>query len=180
MELSETLISSSSAFLSSLAGILDVSLNIFILGGVFIAVFLYAFFGSKKAMIASLFALIFTGFLFLMFPYWGLLETESEVSGGVKDISIKTGALVGFFFVIRFAIRHSVRGNYCIERSRKFAEMLGLSFAASGLILIYGYRFISLSEFFPLSPEITDFLTSPQAFFWWLVGALAVVYFFSD
>ena len=180
MEFPSALISSPEELLSSLAGILNISLNIVVLGGVFTAVFLYALFSNKKAMTASLFSLIFTGFLFLMFPYWGLLETQAGSFETGQDIYMRAGVLAGIFFAIRFAIRQSVRGNYGYERSRKFAEMLGLSFAASGLLLMYGYQFIALSEFYQLSPQITDFLIAPQALFWWLVGSLAIVYFFSD
>ena len=180
MEFPEAFFSSPSALLASVTGILHVSLGIFTLGAIFLAVFLYALFAEKKAMVATAFALIFSGFLFMMFPYWGLLDSQSDAFGGQKDIYLKAGVLAVIFLAVRFAIRHSVRGNYAYERSRKIADALGLSLVTSGLILIYGYRFTSLSEFYPLSPEITGFLVAPQAFFWWLVGVLVVVYFFSD
>ncbi len=180
MEFPSALISFPDTLLSSVAGIVDVSLDILVVGGVFAAVFLYALFTSKKGMIASLFALVFTGLIFLMVPYWGLLETQSGISGGLKDIYLKAGVLAGIFCAVRFAIRHSVRGNYWDDRSRKLADIFCLSLSASGLLLIYGYRFTAVSELYPLSPYITDFITAPQTFFWWLVGAIAVVYFFSD
>ena len=180
MELPEALLSSPAALLSSLEGILDLSLDILVLGGVFAGVFVYALFSSKKSLVASLFALIFAGILFLAFPYWNLLETQSDALGVWRDISLKAGILAGIFCLVRFAIRHSVRGSYWNEKPRKLADTLSLSLATSGLLLIYGYRFTAVSEFYPLSTEITGFLTDPQAFFWWLVGALAVVYFFSD
>ncbi len=179
MEFPKELLTSPPTLLSSFAGVFDISLDILVIGSIFAVISLYALFSSKKAMVATLFALIFTGFFSLLFPYWGLLETQSGASDA-KDIYIKAGVLLGIFFAVRFAIRHSVRGNYPYERSRKIAGALGLSLATSGLLLLYGYRFTSLSEFYPLSPEITGFLMAPQTFFWWLVGALAVVYFFSD
>lgn len=179
-KLPEAFFSSPADLLASLQGVFDVSLSVLVIGGVFAAVFLYALFGSKKAMVSSLFALVFTGFLFLMFPYWGLLESQQGALGTNADIYVKIGALAIFFIAARFAVGSSVRGNYRYEKSHKVMEIIGLSIAVSGLLLIYGYQFTALAGLYPLSPAVSGFLTAPQTFFWWLVGSLFIVYLSSD
>src|SRR3989338_5166517 len=124
--------------------------------------------------------LVFSGFLFSVFPYWDLV-TNASGTGSVPPSSlyIKGGILMVFFFFARFAMGHSTRGVYAYETTKRWLNIFGLSFVTSGILFTYICRFLEAHEIYSISSPLLFIIASPGALFWWPLSALAVVYFFS-
>ena len=98
-----------------------------------------------------------------------------------NELYANIGVFAVLFFLLFFAIRHSVRAGYFEDGSRKLPNALGLSVATSGLIAVYAYQFTPLGELYPVSSSFfAPLIMSPAAPFWWLAGAFLVVFIFSD
>lgn len=162
-------------------GILGVPASALLLGGLFIGILAYALFVGKKMMLASLFSVIFAGFLFSVFPYREMIATSLGEGNPQNELYANIGVFAVLFLLSFFAIRHSVRAGYFDDKSRKLPNALGLALAASGLLFVYAYQFTSLGDLLPMPlPYLAPLIMSPQALFWWLAGSFLVVYLFSD
>ena len=169
------------SILASLLGVLGASLVIVLGAGVFLGIFMYAMWAGKKAMTASLLALVFSGFLFSVFPYWNLVTNASDTGSlPLSSLYIKGGILAVFFLLARFAMGHSTRGVYAYETTKRWLNIFGLSFVTSGVLFTYVCQFLRAHEIYSVSSSLLFIIASPGALFWWPLSALAVVYLFSD
>ncbi|MBI1998986.1 MAG: hypothetical protein HYS73_01455 [Parcubacteria group bacterium] len=163
------------------SGFFDVPMSAFLLGGLFIGVFALALFAGKKKMLAVLFSTIFAGFLFSVLPYREMIAASLGDGSQQNELYADIGVFAALFFLLFFAVRHSVRAGYFEDGSRKLSNAIGLSVATSGLIAVYAYQFTPLGDIYPLPiPYLAPLIVSPSAPFWWLAGAFLVVYLFSD
>ncbi|MBI3020100.1 MAG: hypothetical protein HYY60_02140 [Parcubacteria group bacterium] len=163
------------------SGFLGVPMSAFLLGGLFVGVFALALFAGKKKMLAVLFSVIFAGFLFSVFPYREMIAASLGDGNQQNELYANIGVFAAIFFLLFFAIRHSVRAGYFEDGSRKLPNTLGLSVATSGIIAVYAYQFTPLGELYPISSSfLAPLIMSPSAPFWWLAGAFLVVFLFSD
>lgn len=162
-------------------GVLGVPASALLLGGLFVGILAYALFVGKKMMLASLFSVIFAGFVFSVFPYREMIAVSVGEGNPQNELYANIGVFAVLALLVFFAIRHSVRAGYFEDGSRKLPHALCLSVITSGLLLVYAYQFTSLRELNPISSSfIAPLITAPQALFWWLAGGFLVVYLFSD
>lgn len=162
-------------------GILGISFHALLFGGIFIGILAYALFVGKKVMLATLFSIIFAGFLFSVFPYREMIAASAGEGNPQNELYANIGVFAVLFLLSFFAIRHSVRAGYFDDKSRKLPNALGLALAASGILSVYAYQFTSLGDLYPVPlPYLAPLVMSPQAPFWWLAGSFLVVYLFSD
>lgn len=173
--------STASSSASVLAGVLNTSRDILVLAGIFAGIFFYCLWAGKKATLASLFALIFAGLLFVMFPYWNLITTPpAGVEDATDGLWMKGGVFLALFLAVRFAVHGSVRGIFAEEKAKKWLEAFLLTTVFFGLGMVYAYQLIALSAFYPLPAPIAFLIIAPPALFWWPIAAFVVAYLFSE
>lgn len=162
-------------------GFLGIPASALLFGGLFVGILAYALFVGKKMMLASLFSVIFAGFLFSVFPYREMIAASVGEGNPQNELYANIGVFAALLLLLFFAIRHSVRAGYFEDGSRKLPHALCLSVVASGLLSVYAEQFTSIGELYPISsPYIAPLIMAPQALFWWLAGGFLVVYLFSD
>ncbi len=137
-------------------------------GGVLLAISMRA--GKSRAaaiIVAAYVALL----IFTYFPY-----TES-ISGLLErpfgDIAVFCLAWIFSYLGVKGL------GNdyYSFEVSAGWLSGIILSVLGTGFIASVFYHQLSLGMVAPLSEIIRPFLYFPNAFFWWLVGGIAAVFF---
>lgn len=143
-----------------------------IIGFGFIAIgFFYGISAGRAKLIAVLFALYVSGFLFENFYYLGTL-----VKGRNPIEEFLFRAFIFFVLVIAMTVLFSkvlAREDY---GDKTWWKALVLSFASTGLLFSFIFHLFPIKSLFTFSPLVQFLFVSNKAFFWWLVLPLVALF----
>lgn len=143
---------------------------------VFIAIgFFYGIYAGKEKLIALLFSLYVSGFLFDNFYY---LDRLIKNKNALLDIFLLRGIIFIALVVILFILFSKIVAGSHAGGVDAWWKTLILSFMASGLLFSYIFHLFPSREIFTFSPMIKSLFASDNAFFWWITLPLVALFWF--
>ncbi len=140
----------------------------------FVAIgFFYGIYAGKPKLLAFLFSLYISGFLFENFYY-----LDEWVKGRTIFEEFMFRAVIFAVLVLILAVLFGrfFGGDYGASRRDWWKSFL-LSFMSAGLLISYLFHLIPSKEILTFSPVIQNLFVSNAAFFWWLAIPLATLFF---
>ncbi len=139
-----------------------ISSDITILATLIGIVILYIVYRGREEGIANVFALLISGFVFSLFPYWNTIAGAGSVHGGYERGII----FVVMFFVVRHICKKFIAPGYGGLHLRTVIETIFLSAGTVGLLLAYGYNYFNLKNFYVFGiPFLKSAFETPQGLF---------------
>ena len=155
------------AFLESGAGtIAGLAIQIIAILVVFIILFLYGFYSGRDGLVSIIFSLYVAIPLHSAFPYANLfLSAESpERTMVIANAAFFLGIAIFVFILLRrfIHIETPVYGTW------RIAQTALLSALGTVVAVGIGYHILSVQSAYDFAGPIEQFLTLPNALFWWL------------
>lgn len=148
------------------------SLDLLIIVGIFGALVAVAFMLGRGKTVALYLSLYVGLLLFAYFPYTNQLA--SYASSPVQKSLILIGTLVALSGIAYMAIKHSV-DTFDIGESGGVAPF-ALAALGTGVVLAVLHNSVPFGAIHKFPQSISAFFTFEHAFFWWLLGDLAVLF----
>lgn len=139
----------------------------------FIAIgFFYGISAGRSKLLALLFSLYVSGFLFENFYYLNQLVKGRTI---MEEFLFK-GFIFATIVVILTILFARVLGAGYESGARNWWKSLLLSFMSAGLLFSYLFHLFPGREIFTFSPLIQNLFASSSAFFWWLTLPLIALF----
>lgn len=141
---------------------------------VFLSVgFFYGLWAGRARILAFLFSLYVSGFLFENFYY-----LDKIVKGGTMIERFWFEALIFLFLavVLTFVFSSIFEPSFDTGPKNWFKSFL-LSFSSTGLLFSYLFHVFPAKGVFTFSPLVQSLFASDNAFFWWLFIPLISIFF---
>ncbi len=120
-------------------------------------------------------SLYFVAFVSHQFPY-----TEKLIGSQIGDVKL-TALIIGlflvFFAVIYIIFSRIMRATFSLSGRGRWFEVAILCLVTTTLIVAFLYHVFPLQSMYDFSDSIDSLFASSEAFFWWLVAPIAVVFF---
>jgi len=140
---------------------------------VFLAVgFFYGLWAGKNKLLAFLFSLYVSGFLFENFYY-----LDKIVKGGTMMERFWFEVLIFLFLAVVLTVVFSRIFEPSFDSGPKnWLKSFLLSFSSIGLLFSYLFHIFPAKDVFTFSPLVQNLFASNNAFFWWLFIPLIVIF----
>lgn len=141
---------------------------------VFSAFLLYAIVKGKQSLINVIMGLYLGLLLSIEFPYY------SHVMGGVSDAKMQSIIMIGIF--ITFTIISTILFQRLMPREfderpfEGFGKKTLFALGATALVMAFSFHVLPVTEFLTPGTPIQYLFAPEQAFFWWLIAPLAVLF----
>lgn len=133
--------------------------------------FFYGIFAGRSKLLAFLFSLYVSGFLFENFIYLEQFQTKTFLEIFlIKIIAFTLLAVILTFMFSKFFSSSLSSGP------KTWWKALFLSFSSAGLFFSYLFHLLPAKSIFTFSPIIQTLFASDTVFFWWLVLPLMVIF----
>lgn len=139
----------------------------------FVAIgFFYGISAGKSKLLALLFSLYVSGFLFENFYY-----LDKLVKGGtmMEDFMYRGFIFLAIVVLLTILFSKALAQNYD-SGPKNWLKSLLLSFMAAGLLFSYLFHIFPGREIFTFSPVTQIIFASNSAFFWWLTLPLIALF----
>jgi ABC-type glycerol-3-phosphate transport system permease component len=138
----------------------------------FIAVgFFYGISSGRSKLLALLFSLYVSGFLFENFYYIGQLVKGRTI---IEEFLFRSFIFATIAVILTILFSKVLGGPD--SGPRNWWKSLLLSFVSAGLLFSYLFHLFPAREIFTFSPLIQNFFASESAFFWWLTLPLIAIF----
>jgi len=131
----------------------------------FIAIgFFYGISSGRAKLLALLFSLYVSGFLFEKFYYLDQLVKGRTL---IEEFLFRGFIFATMVVILTILFARVLEAGY-ESGHRNWWKSLMLSFMSAGLLFSYLFHLFPGREIFPFSPLIHNLFASDSAFFWWL------------
>lgn len=138
----------------------------------FVAIgFFYGIFAGRSKLMAFLFSLYVSGFLFENFIYLKQFQTKTVLEIFLIKIIAFTLLIVILTFMFSKIFSSGLNSGH-----KTWWKALLLSFSSAGLFFSYLFHLFPVKSIFIFSPIIQNLFASDTVFFWWLVLPLAAIF----
>lgn len=139
----------------------------------FIAVgFFYGISAGRSKLLAFLFSLYVSGFLFENFYYLDRLVKGKTM---MEEFLFRAFIFLTIVVVLTILFSRALTTDYDSGLKNWFKSLL-LSFMATGLLFSYLFHIFPGGEIFTFSPLVQYLFASASAFFWWLTLPLLALF----
>jgi hypothetical protein len=140
---------------------------------VFLAVgFFYGISAGRSKLLALVFSLYVSGFLFENFYYLGEITNGRTI---MEEFLIRGGVFLALVIVLTVTFSKVLVSGYDSGPKNWWKAFL-LSFSATGLLFSFLFHLFPGREVFTFSPMIQNIFASNASFFWWLLTPLVALF----
>ena len=149
---------------------MGLSVDILVHGGLFILLFLFAFFWGKEKIFAFTISLYIASFLYSYFPYNDQFRGSAEYSLAFKGIIFLVLASAPYLIFSRLGIYSSSTSTNRVLHSAL------LALGALILLIFISYHIIPLYSVYNFSSGIDNLFQPAEVRFWWLAAPLLLMF----
>lgn len=140
----------------------------------FVAIgFFYGITLGKTKLIAVLFSLYISGFVFENFSYLDFLTKGRPLFEAFLFRATAFGILI---IILTFLFNRVLSRDYT-SGTREWWKIFLLSFLETGLLMSFIFQLLPAKQLFSFSPLVENVFASSRAFFWWLTLPLVALFF---
>lgn len=154
----------------------EVSTITFVVLGVLFALLILALHFGKEFVISLNFGLYLGYLAYRNFPY---LTKARELGGDYPDWWFDIAIFIGFTLFAFFIIRRVIGSDFSFGGETRWLDALLLSVSTTLLIAALTYALFPIPHTPILTPLVTDWLSDPGLFFWWLIIPLISIFIVS-
>jgi len=146
--------------------------DILVILGFIIIGFFYGISAGRAKLIAILFSLYVSGFIFENFYYIGDLVQGRNIFEEFLFRGFIFATIVTVLTILFLKVLAEDIGSH----KKYWWKALLLSFTSTGLLFSYIFHLFPAKEIFTFSPLVQSLFASNSAFFWWLVLPLSALF----
>ncbi|MEK7595959.1 MAG: hypothetical protein AAB564_00165 [Patescibacteria group bacterium] len=133
--------------------------------------FFYGISAGRTRMVAVLFSIYISQLLFEHTRFINFFLEDREI---LEIFLLKAAAFFALIVILSHFLIRSVFSRS--EDSGVWWQIFLLSFSEVGLLISAVFRLLPAVELFTFSPLVSYFFASPNAYFWWLILPLIVLF----
>ncbi len=161
-------------FQSTLAFVSTYTVDVVVVGILFLLLSWFALRYGKGRIIALILALYVALLTFTYFPYQGWFRFLGE--GERQVLLSKGGIFLLMVVIVTLVLSRSISGEFPFWGIMRTLEVSLLSGSATLLLLSFWYQVLPFSGLYTFGAPIASLFGASQLFFWWLLIPLGVIF----